>query len=459
MAIASGTLARILSTLLLIVIATAAGASEHPNILVLVADDAGWDDFGAYGHPTILTPAIDALASAGWAADNAFLTTPQCSPSRISILTGKHPHQTGTEDLHVPMSPGHRIVPSYLSEAGYFTGNMLKQHYGPDAAAQFDWYRNSLDIKGFLDETGDRPFFLWVGFRDPHRPYGEAPAIHSPDNVRLPPTVIDTPKTRADYVSYYDEIARMDSAIAQFLGELEDRNLRDKTYIVFISDNGAPMPRAKGTLYDAGIKTPMIVTGPGVASGVRCPSLISVIDLAPTFLDWAGIDKPDDMVGTSLRAPISDPSLPGRNFVYSQRNWHNADEHMRSIRSDRYKLIWNNYIHLPHGTAADITASPTWQALRHARDNGELRREQALLFQVPRPRVELYDLSMDPMELTNLAADPEYRDTIQEMMARLEAWMADTGDVAPHLRRRDDNIDRITGTKFTTTNPPLYNDH
>ena len=126
---------RVLSSSLLIFITAMAGASEHPNIVVFVADDAGWEDFGAYGHPTIRTPTIDALASAGWTADNAFLTTPQCSPSRISILTGKHPHQTGAEDLHVPMPPGHRIVPSYLSEAGYVTGNMRKQHYGPNGSS------------------------------------------------------------------------------------------------------------------------------------------------------------------------------------------------------------------------------------------------------------------------------------------------------------------------------------
>ena len=447
----------LLGSALLMVVTTAAIASEHPNIVVFVADDAGWDDFGAYGHPAIRTPTIDALARAGWTADNAFLTTPQCSPSRISILTGKHPHQTGAEDLHVPLPSGYRIVPSYLSEAGYFTGDMQKQHYGPDAAAQFDWYSEDLDINAFLDAAKDKPFFLWVGFHDPHRTYGDAPMVHSPDDVRLPPTVIDTPETRADFVRYYDEIARMDSEIARFLEELEDRELRDNTYVVFISDNGAPMPRAKGTLYDAGIKTPMIVTGPGVKSGVRYSSLLSVVDLAPTILELAGLENPDEMIGASIRASIFDPSLPGRNFVFSQRNWHNTDEHMRSIRSDRYKLIWNNYIHLPHGTAADITASPTWQALRVARDDGELTREQALLFEVPRPRVELYDVTADPMELTNLAADLGYRDTIQKMMARLEAWMIETGDVPPSQRRRDDNTDRITGAKFTMTNPPLYN--
>lgn len=437
-------------------------ADRQPNVVVFMADDAGWNDFGAYGHPTIRTPTIDALAQGGWTADNAFLTTPQCSPSRISILSGRYAHQTEAEDLHVPLPPGHRLVPDYLREAGYFTGLMLKSHLGPEGDRQFDWRRDGVrdeaDFGQFLDAAGPRPFFLWVGFRDPHRDYGDAPKRHSAADVRLPPTVVDTPETRADYAAYYDEIHRMDGSIAAFIGELEDRGLDDDTILLFLSDNGSPMPRAKGTLYDAGIKTPLIVTGRGIPAGVRYAGLVSVIDLAPTILDWAGVDVPGTMSGRSLQRDLADATAPGRDYVFSERNWHNADEHIRSVRGPRYKLIWNNYVHLPHGSAADITSSPTWQALRRARDRNALTDAQALLFAVPRPRVELYDLVNDPDELDNLAAEPEHRSRIRTLMARLEQWMAETGDVPPERRRRDDNIDRLTGVKFTTRNPPLIDE-
>jgi len=434
-------------------------ADDRPNILVLMADDAGWDDFGAYGHPSIDTPTLDALARDGWTADNAFLTTPQCSPSRISILSGLYAHQTGAEDLHVPLPAGHRLLPDYLGQSGYFTGLMQKSHLGPEGNRQFDWRHDGTDFGAdfdtFLDAAGDRPFFLWVGFRDPHRDYGDAPKRHSARDVRLPPTVVDTPETRADYVAYYDEIHRMDGSIAAFLRKLDERGERDNTIVLFLSDNGSPMPRAKGTLYDAGIKTPLIVAGRGVPAGTRYRQLVSVIDLAPTILDWAGLDVPDTMAGQSIAKNVANGKAAGRDYVFSERNWHNADEHIRSIRGPRYKLIWNNYVHLPHGTAADITSSPTWQALRRARDRGELTEAQALLFMAPRPRVELYDLVNDPHELDNLAADPVHRERIQQMMARLERWMAETGDVPPERRRRDDNIDRLTGVKFTRRNPPL----
>ncbi len=438
-------------------------ADSRPNILVFIADDAGWDDFGTYGHPSIQTPTLDALAQSGWTADNAFLTTPQCSPSRISILSGLYAHQTGAEDLHVPLPAGHRLLPDYLSESGYFTGLMQKSHLGPEGDRQFDWRHDGThfraDFSTFLDAAGDRPFFLWVGFRDPHRSYGDAPERHSAEDVRLPPTVVDTPETRADYVDYYDEIARMDGSIASFLKELDERGQRDDTIVLFLSDNGSPMPRAKGTLYDAGIKTPLIVAGHGVTTGTRYQPLVSVIDLAPTLLDWAGVDVPENMPGRSIAGSVADGVPPGRDFVFSERNWHNADEHMRSIRGPRYKLIWNNYVHLPHGTAADITSSPTWQALRQARDRGELTKAQALLFMAPRPRIEFYDVINDPHELDNLAADPAHRERIQQMMARLEQWMAETGDAPPEHRRRDDNIDRLTGVKFTRRNPPFIEEN
>ena len=215
------------------------------------------------------------------------------------------------------------------------------------------------------------------------------------------------------------------------------------------------MPGAKGTLYDAGIKTPLIVSGPGIRPGSRFQPLVSVIDLAPTILDWAGVAGAPAFDGRSFARQIADPSLPGRDAVFSERNWHNADEHMRSIWTERYKLIWNNYVHLPYGTPSDIAASPSWQALRRARRTGELTPAQSRLFEAPRPRVELYDVEQDPHELVNLATDPESRDRIQALMARLERWMAETGDFLPHRRRRDDNIDRVTGSKFTRTLPPL----
>ena len=441
-------------------------AAGPPNLLVFIADDAGWEDFGAYGNEAIQTPNIDRLAASGLKVEQAFLTIAQCSPSRISILTGLYPHQTGAEDLHMPLPEDRRLVPAYLGEAGYVTGHMRKTHYGPRGEAQFDWYDAVAErdygraMGDFLEETGGRPFFLWVGFSDPHRAYGDAPEVHDPSDVRVPPQLADTPETRGDLARYYDEIARMDQHIGAMLDTLSARGQRERTLVVFLSDNGMPFPRAKGTAYDAGIRTPLVFSWPEVIeSGVVYDGgLVSVIDLAPTFLDLAGLAVPEVMEGESLRPLLEAPAgYAGRAHVFAERNWHNCDEHIRAVRTARYKLITNAYTELPLCTPADASRSPSWYSLLELKEEGALTSEQQRLFEVPRARVELYDLEADPGEFVNLAGDAAYAEVALELAALLNAWAERTSDFPPTVRRRDDNTDRVTGVKFTQENPPMYN--
>ena len=136
--------------------------NPRPNIVVFVGDDLGWRDTGPYGNAEVRTPNIDRLARTGLLVRYAFGTSPQCSPSRISILSGRYSHATRTEDLHTPLPPGERLLPSYLQAEGYFTGHMAKTHYGPLAEKQFQWYSATTadSLPTFLDAAGDRPFFL-----------------------------------------------------------------------------------------------------------------------------------------------------------------------------------------------------------------------------------------------------------------------------------------------------------
>jgi len=436
---------------------------ERPNVVVFVGDDVGWRDAGAYGNPEVRTPHIDRLARDGLKVQRAFLTIAQCSPSRISILTGKYPHSTGAEDLHMPLPAGERMLPAYLRERGYFTGHMQKTHYGPNGERQFEWYAKETDaaLPRFLDAAGSRPFFLWVGFNDAHRPYapGAVTPPHDPGRVRVPPYLADTPETRADLALYYDEISHMDGQIGRMLAELERRKLRDNTLVIYLSDNGMPFPRAKGTAYDEGIRTPLVFSWPrGVAPGqVYDGGLVSVIDLAPTILDLAGVAPPAAMQGRSIRDLLARPAAhKGREYVFSERNWHNCDEHIRSVRSARYKLVrTDSYLELPLCTAADIGASPSFLSLLQRKAAGQLTPTQARLFEVPRARIELYDLEQDPWESRNVAGEAQYATTVRELARVLDDWIADTGDFPPWYRVRDDDTDRITGVKFANEIPPM----
>ena len=439
--------------------------ASRPNVIVLVGDDLGWRDTGAYGNRFIRTPKIDRLARSGLLVQYAFGTTPQCSPSRISTLTGRYAHAVGAEDLHTPLPDGERILPSYLQQQGYFTGHMAKTHYGPNAERQFQWYSPKIAeaFPAFLDSAGTRPFFLWVGFHEPHRPYkaGAAARRHSPARVILPPYLADTPGTRKDLALYYDAIGRLDDQIGLVLAELDRRKLRDKTLVVFLSDNGAPFPREKGTLYDSGTRTPLVFSWPGhiPAGSVYDRDLVTTVDLAPTILELAGGTQPEPMQGRSLRRMLTQPhSYAGRTYVFSERNWHDCDEHQRAVRTKRFKLIRTDaYTALPLCTAADIGASPSFQALRARAKAGHLTPAQRRLFEAPRAQLELYDLATDPWELRNVADDPAFAKTVRELAGVLQEWMEQSGDFPAAYRVRDDNTDRITGVPFSTKIPPLRN--
>jgi arylsulfatase A-like enzyme len=444
--------------------AQAQGPAPTPNIVVLVADDLGWRDTGVYGNRFIRTPNIDRLARSGLVVRLAFGTSPQCSPSRISMLTGKYAHATRTEDLHTPLPEGARILPSYLKDQGYFTGSMLKTHYGPHGERQFEWYsaRTADSLPGFLDAAGSRPFFLWVGFHE-HRPFGKGAVSrpHSPSRVVLTPYLADTPETRADLALYYDANARMDGEIGRMLAELERRKLRQNTVVMFLSDDGAPFAREKGTLYDSGTRSPLIISWPSVIQPrtVYDRGLISLVDLTPTLIELAGGRPPKEMQGKSFAALLTKPgSYAGRDYAFSERNWHDCDEHQRAVRSKRFKLIRTDaYTELPLCIAADIAASPSFRSLRARANAGRLTAGQQRLFESPRARLELYDLERDPWELHNVAADPRYAREVAELARVLQEWMEQSDDFPAAYRVRDDNTDRITGIPFSSRIPPLRN--
>lgn len=442
--------------------------SEKPNILVFIADDAGMD-FGCYGNTGIHTPNIDKLAKQGLLAENAFLTAPQCSPSRSSMLSGQFAHTIGTEDLHSRMDEGIKILPSYLQDAGYFTGSMLKQHFGgKNANQQFNWYDNGFPLyfkdpekwdreavnnfTDFLDTVQNKPFFLWVAFVDPHRAYNDhlIKKVNNPEDVLVPPYLVNSTKTRRDLADYYDEISRMDNHIGLMLEQLEKRGLRENTLVVFLSDNGMPFPRAKGTVYDAGIKTPLIFAWNGVIKpGTKYKELVSSIDLMATFIDVAGEAVPEDIYSKSIKNIFTDQTTPGTDYIFSERNWHGADEHIRCIRSKKYKFILNSYIEWPHGTPSDLSTSPSWYELKKTQKKGELTTAQERLFECPRSAVEIYDLEKDPYELNNVADEPEYLEIGKELAGELAKWRVATGDHPSYKRRKSDGSDRVTGFPHT----------
>lgn len=434
-------------------------AQKSPNIIVFLADDVGWKDAGCYGNSLIKTPTIDQLAKTGLKVEKAFVASPQCSPSRISLLTGKYPHTTHTEDLHTPIPAGMKILPTFLKEKGYFTGSMQKIHTGIEGEKQFDWYSENVeDFSAFLNKTTKQPFLMWVGFHDAHRPYAEK-NIHPINKVFVPKELVDSPQTRKDIALYYDEIERMDRQMGEMLAELDKKGLRENTLIIYMSDNGQPFARAKGTCYDAGMREPLIFNWKNkIVPNQVFNNLVSFVDIFPTLLEVAGVNIPSDIEGKSLKNILDGKPYTPRKYVASERNWHNCDEHIRSIRTQKFKFIRNAYIEWPFGIPADMSLCLSTLELKKQKARGKLSKEQSLIFQIPRPELELYDLGKDPDEYKNVAYLPKYAKIVKEMTALLDNWVSETQDHSPLIRRRYDNVDRYSGIKFTDEQPPMFNE-
>ncbi len=450
---------------------------RRPNVVLIIADDMAWDDCGAYGNRKIRTPNIDRLAREGMRFDRAYVTTSSCSPSRSSILTGRYPHNTGAEELHWPLPAEQVTFTEKLKASGYWTAAAGKWHLGNAVKNRFDVIREANPM-GFQLGTGegartrmtagdsgaiqsgcdqwvpilrdrprDKPFFLWLASLDPHRDYqsGTIPRPYGPEDVEVPPYLPDVPEVRRDLALYYDEISRLDHYVGEVLAELDRQEIAGETLVLFLSDNGRPFPRCKTTLYESGIRTPLLVRWPGhIPPGSRVGGLVSTIDIAPTVLKLAGIEPGPTFQGKDLSPIFQDPAVRIHQTIFAERNWHDYASRGRAARTERFRYIRNLDPERPLTPPADAVRSPTFRAMRRLRDEGKLTPAQMSCFLSPRAAEELYDVNADPRELVNLAGDPKYAEVLAEMRRVLSAWEHETED-SPPKEMSPDEFDRETG--------------
>lgn len=434
-------------------------AKQKPNFVFIIADDVSWDDIGCYGNTVVKTPNIDRLADEGLRFNNAFLTASSCSPSRCSIISSKYPHSDGAAELHTPLPASEIPFPLLMKEAGYYTAHAGKWHMGAAAHRAFDIYtdENGYDngdggeknwIRFLKDRPKDKPFFFWLASYDAHRSWGADTfkITHDPKQIELPVYFADTPETRQDVASYYNEIARFDYYVGKVIKELERQNVLENTFIIVMADNGRPFPRCKTRVYDSGMKAPFVVYWQGEIKqqGNVTTSLISAVDIAPTILDMAGISVPDTYQGVSFLPILKDPEKEVREMIFSEHNWHDYEAYERMVRTRNFLYVFNARPNFSNGGPADSRKSATQHALNQIRDNGELTPAQADIFLAPRPAEELFDLNLDDDQLLNVASVKRYQEKLKEMRNLLKKWQEDTGDTTPdHLT--PDWYDRETG--------------
>ena len=447
-----------------------------PNIVLIIADDVSAADIGCFGNPGVRTPQLDRLAREGLRFNRAYVTAPSCSPSRCSILTSRYPHNLETAaELHGELPPGLPLFPGLLRDAGYWTMHAGKAHFGslrdrglyqpagPTAAA-FDAGGGGEPVPGQGGFGGEEqwlarlrarpehgPFFAWLASHDAHRIWdaAEFEGRHSPADVTVPPSLLDTPATRKDLAHYYDEIARLDHHVGAVIAELERQAVLDNTLIIFLADHGRPFPRAKTHVYEEGVRTPLIMRPPpawGVAPAV-VESLVSTIDLAPTLLELAGVPRPATFQGVSLLPLLRDPAARVRDVLFAEQNWHNFPAHVRLVRHGDFAYLRNTWPERRLPGASDTFYTSSGDALRAGHADGKLTAVQVDPFLQPRPAEQLFDLARDPAQADNLAVRPAEHPMLPVMRSLLDRWTAETGDTVPKNPTPADT-DLETGAKF-----------
>jgi N-sulfoglucosamine sulfohydrolase len=416
------------------------------NVLLLIADDLGLHT-GTYGDRTARTPNLDKLASEGVRFTNAYCTTASCSASRSVIHSGLHNHANGqyghAHDFHhFAYLPPVRPVSSLLKDAGYRTGVIGKMHVNP--IERFRWDLDSQaggrDVMGmadrakkFIADSGGKPWFLQMGYEDPHRAAkgfanteykGVKPEKFDPAKVDVPPFLPDNPETRGEIAEYYEASNRLDQGIGRMMEILRETGQLENTLVIFLSDNGMPFPNAKTTLYDSGARLPLIVRTPGGKRGTVDEGFVSWTDITPTILEWTGAKGP--------AYPLHGQSFLGgakRDRVYFSHTFHEITMYypIRGMRTRQYKYLLNLFPELSFPFASDLFASEMWQSVRRSGQNAKVgqRPVESYLHRAPE---ELYDVTADPLEVRNLASSATHRQVLEQMRSEVLRFRKETKD-------------------------------
>ena len=422
------------------------------SVLFLIADD--WSPLArCYGNEAIKTPRIDAFAQQSVVFDHAFCTSPSCAVSRACILTGRHSHTHGQYghchgfqgfSTHAHMDS----TPLVLSRAGYATACIGKKHVEPAAVYPFAYEpkvnsRNGLEMAAaagaFWQQNPDRPFYMHVGFSDPHRSPGGfgnersykgiPETTYGPDEVVVPDFLPDLPEVRADLAGYYQAVSRFDHGIGLLLDALEASGRAEETLVIVTTDHGMPFPGAKASRFDSGHHCPFILRTPDLPrGGIHNQALINWTNIRPTVQDWCQIPPPEDLPERSLLPILADPAPTGWDETYFSHCFHEVVDYnpYRVLRGKRYKFVQNLAPDQPVPLPTDLFRSPTWSAAR----------TQQLSHMGVRPidRVqrgapeELFDLATDPQEADNRIGDPALAGVATSMRQQLYSFRKATKD-------------------------------
>jgi len=428
---------------------------ERPSILFITADDMNWDSLGVTGCKVPdITPNIDRLASEGLRFTHAHVNIAVCQPCRESILTGRYPHNNGALGFD-PIRADVPTLNEQLHRAGYMNGILGKTgHYKPPVKFCWDFkiHRKELlngrdpDLysrftKAFLSraKVAQKPFFLHVNSHDPHRPFEKArkkskyPILRAyrPREVAVPGFLPDIPKVRQEVAWYFNSVHRCDETVGKVLRALEESGLAGNTLVLFMSDHGMAFPFAKTNCYLNSTRTPLIVRWPGrcTPGTVDREHLVSGVDIMPTLLEAAGLNRTKGLEGRSFCPLLLGRKYEGCGTVFTvfNRTAKRRDYPMRCIMTRKHAYIYNPWSDGKTVFRNESQAGLTMKAMMKAaaQDRCIAERVKLFLYRVPE---EFYDLEKDPDALHNLVKKSGCRERVRRMRLKLLEKMKSTSD-------------------------------
>ena len=448
----------VLIVLLGLLLSAANAESKLPNLVFIIADDCTYLDMEAYGGQA-KTPHINKFASQGMTFTRCFQTAPMCSPTRHNIYTGLYPVRSGAWPNHTCVYPGTKSVAHFLKAAGYRVALSGKTHIAPKEAFPFEYSKDFRDanpnaanpyptIARLISESkaAGSPFCLFACSNEPHTPYDKGDAsAYPPESLKLPPTWVDTPSTRALYSKYLAEITFYDRQCGALLALLDKFEVSENTLVIITSEQGSGFPFAKWTCFELGLTSAMIARWPGkVAAGTKTDALVEYVDVTPTFLDIVKSQQPEATLppessrldGKSFLPVLLGESTEHKTYTYglhTTRGINSGSEAFgirscatkthRYIRNLHSEVKFKNVVTRDGGDRADFWNS--WLAKAKA---GDAHATAMTRKYTKRPPEELYDVQNDPHCLNNLINDPSLASVKSELSAKLDSWMKDQGD-------------------------------
>ena len=415
------------------------GATGKPNFLLIIADDCTWSDLEIHGGQA-KTPNLKKLASEGMTFERCFQSSPTCSPTRHNLFTGLYPVKSGAWPNHTMAYDHVKSIAHYLQAGGYRTHLSGKTHIAPKMVFPFEYSAagNNPDLAAigtFLGECkeGGKPFLLVAASNEPHSPHNKGDAsAYPPGEIKLSPIQADTPATRRALSAYFAEITFFDSQVGEILATLDQSGLRENTIVIVLSEQGYELPYAKWTCYDAGLHSACVVRWPGkLKPASTSKALVEYTDIVPTFLEAAGLPRPEGLDGKSFLPVLEGTAETHREFTYAQetsKGINHGPVHygIRSIRGTRYRYIRNLTPEVTFQNA--VTPGKVFQSWIRAGESGNPHAARLAREFQHRPAEELYDCEADPWNRKNLIGDHSLAPLVADLKSRLDAWMKSQGD-------------------------------